>query len=160
MASATSLPASFTSGQILTATNMNDMRGAFRILQLSSVQTSTQQLSTSATYADITSMTLTITPQASTNKILVVSVNSLLASGFACDIGVRIVRDSTNIFTSVQLIGTANVGGSFTTIYLDSPATTSAVTYKVQWNRNGGTGNAYSNIGGTLSNLVVMEVSA
>jgi hypothetical protein len=132
----------------------------FSVLQTKSVQSSTQQTTTSSTYADITSHTLTITPNSATNKILIVSTNSLLASGLAADGGIRILRDATNIFTSIQLIGSANIGGSFTSIYLDSPATTSAITYKAQWNRATGSGTVYSNVAGTLSNLIVMEIYA
>jgi hypothetical protein len=160
MATPTNLPASFTVGDVLTAANMNDVRGAFRILKVDSVQGSTQQTSTSSTYADITGLSITITPQATTNKVLLIATNSLLASASAADAGIRFLRGSTNIFTSVQFIGVANSGGSVTSIYLDSPSTTSATTYKVQFNRNAGTGTIYSSISGTLSNLVVMEISA
>ena len=132
----------------------------FSVLQTKSVQASTQQTSTSGTYADITGQTLTITPNSATNKILIVSTNSLLASSASCDIGIRILRGATNIFTSIQGILASNTGGSFTSIYLDSPATTSATTYQVQFNRNGGSGTAYSNINTTLGNLVVMEIYA
>jgi len=132
----------------------------FSVLQTLSVQSSTQQTSTSTTYADITGHTLTITPNSATNKILIVSTNSLLASGVNADIGIRILRGATNIFTSVNGILAANTGGSFTSIYMDSPATTSATTYKVQFNRTLGTGTAYSNISGTLGNLIVMEIYA
>jgi len=34
MATPTSLPASFTSGQVLTAAQMNNLRGGFRVLQV------------------------------------------------------------------------------------------------------------------------------
>ena len=160
MAAFTSLPASQTTGNVLTAAYMNDLRGAFRVLQLSSVQGNTEQTSTSATYADVTGLSVTLTPQATTNKILIISTNSLLASANAADCGIRLLRGATNIFTSVQFIGAANTGASVTSIFLDSPATTSATTYKVQFNRNAGTGTVYSSITGTLSNLVVMEISA
>ena len=160
MATPTSLPAAQTTGNVLTAAYVNDLRGAFRVLQLFSVQSTVQQLSPTTTYADVTSLTVTITPQANTNKILVISTNSLLAAGAAADGGIRIMRGATNIFTSVQCIGTANVGGSYTTIFLDSPATTSATTYKIQFNRDAGTGNLWHSITNTLSNLVVMEISA
>ncbi len=160
MAAFTSLPASQTTGNVLTAAYMNDLRGAFRVLQLSSVQGNTQQTSTSATYADVTGLSVTLTPQATTNKILIISTNSLLASANAADCGIRLLRGATDIFTSVQFIGAANTGASVTSIFLDSPATTSATTYKVQFNRNAGTGTVYSSITGTLSNLVVMEISA
>jgi hypothetical protein len=160
MATPTNLPASFSTAQILTAAQQNGLRGAFRILQLFSVSLSTQQTTTSATYGDITGATVTITPQATTNKILVISTNSLLASSASAVAGIQILRDATSIFDSLQAyMGTDN-GGSFTSMVLDSPNTTSATIYKVQLKRNSGSGLLYSNLAGSLSNLVVMEISA
>jgi hypothetical protein len=160
MATPTNLPAAATTGQVYTAANVNDLRGAFRVLQLFSVQASTQQTSINTTYVDITSATVTITPQATSNKILIVSTNSFLASVAAATAGLRILRGATSIFASAQALMSADTGGSFTTIYLDSPATTSATTYKIQFRRDSGTGTLYSNLGGTLSNLLVVEISA
>jgi len=160
MATPTNLPAAQTTGNVLTSAYVNDLRGAFRILQLFSVQGAVSQLSTSATYVDATNMTVTITPQSNTNKILIISSDSILASSASADGGIRIMRGATNIFTSVQCIGVANSGGSYTTTFLDSPATTSATTYKIQFNRDAGTGNLYHSITNTLSNLIVMEISA
>jgi hypothetical protein len=153
----------YANGDVFSASDINDTNGTLNLLSTSvvqtlSVQSSTQQTTTSATYADITNHTLTITPKYSTSKILVVSTNSLLASAGAADSGIRILRGATNIFTSIQMIGVSNSGGSFTSIYLDSPATTSATTYKAQWNRATGAGTVFSNIGGTLSNLILMEI--
>lgn len=160
MATQTSLPASFVSGNILTAQQQNDLRGAFRILQLFSVQGSTTQISTTTTFVDITGLTVTITPQSATNKILIVSANSLLASGTSAEGGIRFLRGSTTIFDSVQGILDGNTGGSFSSMFLDSPASTSPIIYKAQFNRSTGTGQLYSSIGGTLSNFLVMEISA
>lgn len=160
MATPTTLPAAFVAGAILTADQQNNLRGAFRVLQLFSVQGSTTQTSTSATYADITGLSVTITPQSSSSKIMLVSANSLLASANACEGNIRFLRGATNIFDSVQGILAANTGMSVSSMYLDSPATTSATTYKVQFARTAGTGTLYSSIGGTLSNFLVMEISA
>jgi hypothetical protein len=155
----------YANGDVFSASDINDTNGTLNLLSTSVVQTlsvltSTQQTSTTTTYADITGHTLTITPKSTSSKILIISTNSLLASTNSCDIGIRILRGATNIWTSIQGILANNTGGSFTSIYMDSPATTSATTYKVQFNRNGGTGTAYSNIGSTLGNFVVMEIYA
>jgi hypothetical protein len=161
MATKTNLPAVAVAGNVLTATYVNDLRGAFRILQLFSVQGSTQQTSTTTTYADITGLTVTITPQATTNKILIVAANHILCSSDPANSSLKIVRNSTDIFSSIQLIGgVGNSGGSWSSIYLDSPATTSATTYKMQFNRSSGIGTVYSNVSGGLSNLLVCEISA
>ena len=64
MATQTNLPAAWTSGQVLTAAALNNLRGAFRIMQIVSATTSTEQSSSSSTYADATSLSVSITPQA------------------------------------------------------------------------------------------------
>ena len=71
MATPTTLPASFTAGQILTSSNMNNIRGAFRILQVVQGSTATSVSSSTTTPAD-TGLTATITPQATSSKILVI----------------------------------------------------------------------------------------
>jgi hypothetical protein len=45
-------------------------------------------------------------------------------------------------------------------MHLDSPNSTSAITYKVQVNRNAGTGTVFSSIGGTAGAFLVAEISA
>jgi hypothetical protein len=160
MATPTSLPASFTTGQVLTAAQMNDLRGAFRILQLSVAVMDTSQTSTTTTYVDITGASVTITPQATTNKILIVSANAFLASTNSADAGIRFLRDATNIYTEAPAIMAANTGGNFTSIYLDSPNSTSAITYKAQFNRTSGTGTVYNSIANTAGAFLVAEVSA
>ena len=160
MATPTNLPASFTVGQLFTSTQANDLRGAFRVLQVFSVVGNTQQTTTSATYGDITGLSITITPQSTTSKILLIAANHLIASGAVADAGIRFLRGATNIFTSVQGVMATNTGGSFVSVYLDSPSTTSATTYKVQVNRNSGTGTVYSSVATTQSNLFIAEISA
>ena len=94
-------------------------------------------------FADIPDMTIDITPAATSSKILVLSDLMVShTSGYSNNI--QLVRDSTAIY-----LGTAasnrpavtkqtsmyqdNIMYSFSFIYLDSPSTTSATTYKIQW---------------------------
>ena len=49
MATPTTLPASFTAGQVLTAAQMNDLRGAFRVLQVVQATKANTFSTTSAT---------------------------------------------------------------------------------------------------------------
>jgi hypothetical protein len=160
MATPTSLPAAQTSGNVLTAAYVNDLRGAFRVLQLDVKVMDTQESTTSATFADITGGSVTITPQSASNKILIVSANALLASGASADAGIRFLRGATNIYTEVAAIMDTNTGGNFMSMHLDSPNSTSAITYKVQVNRNAGTGTVFSSIGGTAGAFLVAEISA
>ena len=162
MVTPTALPAAFTSGQVLTAADQNLLRGAFRVVSVTTATGTASQGSTSATYADLTGLTITITPQENTNKILIVSANALFASSAAADAGIRFLRGATTIFTSIALYGVANNGATAVNVFLDSPATTSATTYKVQFNRSAGTGTVISNLNypNSLSTLLVMEISA
>jgi len=162
MATPTTLPATAVAGDILTAAYVNNLKGAFRVLNVTTAVGTASQGSTSATFADITGLSITITPQSNTNKILIVSTNALFASANAADAGIRFLRGATNIFTSIPLYALANNGATCTSIFLDSPATTSATTYKVQFNQSAGTGTVISNLNypNSLSTLLVMEISA
>ena len=135
----------------------------------------------SSTMVDI-GLSVSITPKFNTSKILVnVSIGSLANSGQYKRAMMNIVRDSTNILIGDATTGTectacvapraqddnyAQIPVSF--MVLDSPATTSATTYKVQVSRGSDTGTVYvngsagadSNSGNTASSIVVMEVSA
>jgi len=115
------------------------------VLQVvSAVKTDT--FSTSSAMADVTGLSVAITPSSSSNKILVLVQIGVVGANSGT--GVRIVRDSTNILmpTSYSSRSAHSVTGEYVTasspdtygvasvpvIFLDSPSTTSATTYKVQ----------------------------
>ena len=138
-------------------------------------------ITTSSSMVD-TGLSVSITPKFSTSKILVnVSLGSFQNGGRLKRALMNIVRDSTNVIVGDARTGVectacvcvraaddnyAQIPLAFTV--LDSPATTSAITYKVQATRgpddqtvylNGNQGgDAYS--GNTASTITVMEVSA
>jgi hypothetical protein len=160
MATPTNLPAAAVAGDILTASYVNNLRGAFRVMQVVAGTTTTQTQTTSATYAT-TNLTASITPQSSTSKILVMTSQSFLASANAANIGMRLVRGATTVWTNDAAMYFATDTGTTTNIlYLDSPATTSATSYTVQFARIGGTGTAYAQLGFFVSNIILMEISA
>ena len=162
MATPTNLPSSFTAGAVLTAANMNDVRGAFRILQVvESSNDTTLRSTTTTTYAD-SGLTLTITPQATTNKILCVYMINGYVSASVTGLGIRLVRGSTAVVSDLDNGYGSASGNAFNTtlFYIDSPATTSATTYKIQYNRNQGAGTAYMNAAASpVSRLFAMEIS-
>jgi hypothetical protein len=166
MATPTTLPAAFTAGQVLTAAQMNDLRGAFRILQVVSGSNSTQAISSSATFAD-TGLTATITPSATSSKILVlVTQNGVLkntgANDNACNL--RLFRGATNLQTVSEVGKTGtnllNIIGAVTIFALDDPATTSATTYKTQFASHlGGASGAFVQYNSNTSTIILCEVS-
>jgi hypothetical protein len=160
MATPTTLPAAFVAGAVLTADQMNNLRGAFRVLQVLSTSTTTETSTTSTTFADVTNLTLTITPQATTSKILVMSSTFYYATG-ALQGSIRYLRGATNIYSSVLGVFPTTTGFSLSSTYLDSPATVAATTYKVQFAKDSGAGTLFVNPSAiSSSTLTLMEISA
>lgn len=161
MATPTNLPASFVSGNILTATQQNALRGAFRILQVVYGTYTTATASASSTWVD-TGVSATITPQSSTSKILVYTDLSTYTFTAGTTGGIRLFRGATQlqIFADVGYCPASNMLSTFSTICLDSPATTSATTYKTQQNRGLGSGTFYTQVNSNPGNIILMEVSA
>lgn len=161
VAGTTTLTLPTTSGTVLTnGTNTNFPAGS--VLQVVNATYGTQTTSTTASYAD-TGLTASITPSNSSNKILVI-VNqvSIYKTGFDTSVNIYLVRNSTNIVQFGRLAsGTGSAAGVMTstgTSYLDSPATTSSVTYKTQFNNDTPAGTVYVQFGGGVSTITLMEI--
>ena len=167
MATPTTLPAAFVSGAILTAAEQNNLRGAFRVLQVVYGSTSSQVINSTNVYAD-TTLTATITPQSATNKVLVYFSQNGVGKeagtvGSCCNL--QLLRGATNIGTYSEN-GTTNSSsvnyiGSVASAVLDSPATTSAVIYKTQFLNPANASNVRVQVANTsLSTMILMEISA
>lgn len=142
-----------------------------KILQVQSVIKTDTYSTTSTTAADVTGLTVSITPASSSNKILVLAqVNG--SQGSAGDGIFKLLRNSTEIgsnsltYPGFGMVSSSTPNSSFSNsiLYVDSPATTSATTYKVQA-RVSTSGTLYVNrrsaaadLGGT-SQIVVMEIA-
>ena len=183
MATPTSLPATFVAGNVLTAAQMNDLRGAFRILQVVTTNKTDTFTTSSGTFVDITGFSASITPSSASNKILVMASYSISNDSNTTTSGAlaRLMRDSTAIFVGDSAGNRAPSSGyhgnealyrmvtHVTNTVVDSPATTSAVTYKLQLRRGSG-GNAVFNRSGEdfdgtavarlASSITLLEVSA
>jgi len=149
------------------------------IIQVVSVtKTDAESLTGSSTPQLIPGMQATITPQSASNKILVmISLHAAVAGSYASQYAV-LRRDSTDIavgdadgnrnratislqsptfyFDAVYGPGVATVN------HLDSPATTSAVTYKLQVkieSNVSSTGEFYADNSNYNNRMILMEVS-
>ena len=125
------------------------------------VKTDTTSYSNASDFADIAGMAVTITPSSSSSNILVFPDLGLAGSDMTNYHCVwRILRDSTPIAvsttaTSPQLKGTggmhrgANGANAYflghSKMFIDSPNTTSAITYKCQWSANDNGGSLFLN---------------
>jgi hypothetical protein len=180
MATPTALPASFSAGDVLTAANLNLLRGAFRVLQIVSTAKTDTFTSTSTSFVDVTGLSVSITPSATSSKVLVyVEFSGCNDVGLA-NFFFQVVRGTTAIAVGdtagsrTPVSGTINLGSAASlanrvVVFLDSPATTSATTYKIQA-RNSAAGTLYVNRAQTdtdaattaraISSITVFEVSA
>ena len=133
---------------------------------------------TTGTFLDVPNLFVTITPRYITSKILVMMSISYICDTNANAFQARVLRDSTPIGIG-DVLGSrsrSTVGGQRTTDpanpltqsiqFLDSPSSTSLLTYKIQVFNQGAT--LYVNRSGdtsddatrsaTISNITVMEV--
>ena len=138
------------------------------VLQVANATYSTTTSTSTTTYAD-SGLTVSITPSSATSKVLVlVSINGVNKSGVDCCLNARLNRDATSISNITGLAaytGTTATGtGSAAFNYLDSPASTSSTTYKVQIaSSNAGRSvsiNDYAAVLGSVSAITVMEIAA
>ena len=133
--------------------------------------TSTTAISTTS-YTDAGSLSVSITPSATSSKILVFATTNVQAfvSSQEVSAGLRLLRGSSEIieypYAFVMEAGTSGNSRIFyntnhSATFLDSPSTTSAVTYKVQLKLYG-TSNGMKlvyNQNSSKSTILVMEVS-
>jgi hypothetical protein len=133
------------------------------ILQVVTATISGEQSTTSSSFVDA-NLSVSITPTSATSKIFVLYTGSAGTD----DVGecyLTLVRNSTNLGNGTQGLmrlwfSTSNDYhfGGFSMSFLDSPATTSATTYKVQF-RNGASF-VYISGGNSKDSLTVFEIAA
>ncbi len=163
-----------TAGQVLkvnsgaTAPEWGAAGGTSKVVQIVTGVTTTQTVTTSTSLVD-TTLSATITPTSASNKILVFLTQNGIgktAANINSSIEVALLRGATNI----QMVSTrmaeedhaANtlIGFTAATVYLDSPNTTSATTYKTQFRNSGGvTNQVYIQLSSSTSTLCLMEVT-
>jgi hypothetical protein len=179
----------YTVGEVLTAASLNDnftfaaANPTSKIAQVvSATKTDTFTLA-SATYTDVTGLSVSITPSLATSTILVFAqVSGVGAYNAAVGFG-QIVRDATAIGigdasgSRIQCTfpipysqqAANNIMFAMPALFVDSPATTSATTYKIQV-RSENSNTIYINrseadsnsVAGTrpISTITVMEILA
>jgi hypothetical protein len=135
----------------LTATGISAVQNVGRtnlpagsVLQVVSTTKTDAFTTASTSYVDVTDFSASITPTSSTSKILII-VNSYIGIN-NINAKINLVRGSTNIAqpasganpSSAIFRSGIQIAGSFNLSFLDSPATTSATTYKIQIKSSGG----------------------
>jgi len=155
-----------------------NMSAGSQIQSVQTVVTAGSFSTTSTSYTDLTGMTVAITPSATSSKILVLAqVNGGAESE---SVYLNLLKGSTEIYKGSQgsaigasAFATRHAGGESTgnnsIIFLDSPNTTSATTYKLQvrcrssgtfrlnLNNDGASGSGTTNAVGA-SSITVIEI--
>jgi len=132
------------------------------VLQVVSANDSTQRSTTSGSFV-ASGMSVTITPSSTSSKILIQFDTSVYKN---TDGGgyFTIFRGATNLAGSGNQMNMMNVTDKYVPCsigYLDSPSSTSALTYELYYAR-AGTANIYinaTNSGSTMGSITAMEIA-
>ena len=126
----------FTSGKLVTAA-----QPVGAVLQVVQATTTTQVTVNTNTYTDI-GLSATITPISTSNKILVITNVQCYAAGNGNGYGLQVLRGASIIWNPSPHDGTGpfynfsgsggGTWGNSAMMYLDSPSSTSSLTYKIQ----------------------------
>ena len=140
--------------------------GTGKVLQVVTATDSAQRNTTSTSFVDVGTLSASITPSSTSNKVFViVSTNARQLSGgdvsfYTIDRnGTNISPSATNGFCAIQP-QTGAATDNISIAYLDSPTSTSALTYKLQFRNNTGSATASANWNTTTGIITVMEISA
>ena len=153
--------------------------GGGKILQVvQTTKTDTFTSGSSNAWIDVTGLTADITPSAASSKVLVQLTIGACSIGSANSFGFKLVRGSTDISVGAaggsriqasiwNYDGSSNRSQSEACIFLDTPNTTSATTYKVQMYANAtaylnrmSSDNDNDTYGRTASSITLIEVGA
>ncbi len=136
--------------------------GGGKVLQVIQVENLTDLSLSSDTYTDFFSGT--ITPSATSSKVLAFWTVHSRFMGAIRGFGTRLVRDSTNVWTStrdyyIYTEDSAQDRHSTMFSYLDSPSKNTSTTYKIQVAAHSDDSIDFSG-NSNQSNLTLMEISA
>lgn len=149
------------------------------ILQVVSTTKTDTFSTTSDTLVDVTGLSATITPSSTASKILVICTLNIIGDSTNNIAHAALLRGSTAIFLGdaagsrsrvshqAPAFSTGSVAGNI--MHLDSPATSSATTYKIQARRNTAAGTIFVNraatdtdaasVGRLASSITLLEVA-
>jgi hypothetical protein len=153
-----------------------------KVLQVVSTTKSDTFTMTSTTFADVTSLSASITPSSTSSKILILYSLMGQTNPNNASFTMRLLRDSTAIAigdaagsreqgTTIRISGFNGSNGTGTQAgsFLDSPNTTSALSYKIQVRTDGAGNPMFINRGETdtdninfsrgISTITVMEIA-
>jgi hypothetical protein len=135
-----------------------------KVVQIVAATYDTGTSNSTTTYAD-TGLTATITPTSASNKILVIWNQGGLqktATNASSELELKLMRGATQIaaaFAGLTATALNNNPGNVGASILDSPATTSATTYKSQFRNGVNAASVVVQYNAGTSSLILMEVT-
>lgn len=132
------------------------------VIQAVSTTVSTQFSLSSSAWVDVTNFFATITPKYASSKILIIASVPMETSASDSIVSGTIVRGTTNLGNGNYGFGyvwglASRIGAPSSFSYLDSPATTSAITYKI--NARSTTSAGLICGGSTPGTITLMEIA-
>ena len=131
------------------------------VLQIVSASAADDLVTTSTSFVDI-NLSLNITPSATSSKIFVTYTGNNETNGTGGNkLSLQMLRDSTQIADATGVGSLGSEGGIVTSnalSVLDSPSTTSQITYKMQGKSDDGTVMVF-NINGDKTTITAFEIA-
>ena len=155
-----------TSQSSLDSTKLSPAISGGKVLQV--VQTVIDSTITVSSNTETEVINVSITPSATNSKVLVTLASAPSYVQTGTEYKLLLYRDSTEVYGYAWYFG-AGASGSMSDaiagpngMYLDSPNSTSAITYRVKLTRRWGSGNCYFNHtnGDAKTSLTAMEIAA
>ena len=157
-------PPTYTAGAILTAAQMNAISANLVALTNNASTTlttsATTTVTTKGTFYDISGLSVTITPNSTSSKILVLA-NVDVGAGADMLVAFRLVRGSTaigvatssgsriaatnGVYLATAVMASTAAHWPLSMMFLDSPASVAAQTYKIQGTTNANASTIYTN---------------
>ena len=147
----TALPSGMTSAPGLTTG---------KVLQVQSSNQTSSSTGNNTSFAD-SGFSVTITPSATSSKILILTQIAAFNDTTATSMYYSIYRGTTNLAGASGFVrtynGGSNLGSSVVANYLDSPSTTSATEYSIYVKVNAGIG--YISVNDSTSTITALEIA-
>ena len=144
--------------------------GGGKVLQVVGATSSTEQSTTSTSYTDITNLSVSITPSATTSKVLILYTDTMLTNRSndvsSGNVFIQLLRDSTSVaikqkgfYDNAGGNGSKSLYTGEALVHLDSPSSTSAITYKIQIKASSST-TVKSQYTNDTASIIAMEIGA
>jgi hypothetical protein len=145
-----------------TLTNSGTATGFGKVLQVVTATDSTQRSTSSTSFVTASNtLSVNITPSSASNKILILA-QTVGHNSTDDPLYFTIYRDATNLGTasgmaSIRWFNGASIQTPVSLKYLDSPSTTSSITYQVYMKSASGT--KYMNLDGSTGSIICLEIA-